>query len=221
MPDGVVHASVRLGDAEVHTLLGEIPRDPDLSLLTSTERAAAARMTPVRRAEFAFGRSLLRRAAALVLHRPVRELTPAEDTDGGPPRFAQAPGLGTSVSHSGGMAAVAVCMGAGVGIDVEPVTVPQAATLRRWASYPSYRGLAELEGAEQARRFTRTWTVQEACAKAVGEGLAARPWQIPVESGRDQGAWGTVRWMRLESRQDLALAVATAPAGAHGREYSW
>ncbi|MCX4694699.1 4'-phosphopantetheinyl transferase superfamily protein [Streptomyces sp. NBC_01408] len=217
----MVHTSVRLGDAEVHALLGAIPLDPDLSLLTSTELAAAGRMTPGRRAEFAFGRSLLRRAAALVLQRPVRELTPAEDTDGGPPRFAQAPELGTSVSHSGGMAAVAVCMGSSVGIDIEPVTGPKAATLRRWASLPSYRGLAELDGTEQARRFTRTWTVQEACAKAVGAGLSARPWQIPVDAVKDRGAWGTVRWMRLDSRQDLALAVATAPAGAHDREYAW
>ncbi len=221
MPDGVSHATVLLGDAQVHTLLGEIPPEPDLSLLTAAELAAAARMAPGRRAEFAFGRSLLRRVAALVLQRPVGELTPAEDSDGGPPRFAQAPELGTSVSHSGGMAAVAVCLGSSVGIDVEPVTEPNPATLRRWSALPSYRGLAELDGIEQARRFTRTWTVQEACAKAVGAGLSARPWQIPVDDAEDRGVWGAVRWMRLDSRQDLALAVATAPAGPPDREYAW
>ncbi|WP_411102549.1 4'-phosphopantetheinyl transferase family protein [Streptomyces sp. cmx-4-9] len=217
----MVHASVRLGDAEVHTLLGPIPADPDLSWLGPAELAAASRMAPGRRAEFAFGRSLLRRAAAQALRRPARELTPAEDTAGGPPRFVQAPELGTSVSHSGGVAAVAVSLGTSVGIDVEPVTEPKAATLRRWASLPSYQGLADLHGTERARRFTRTWTVQEACAKAVGTGLSGRPWQIPVDGAGDRGAWGTVRWMRLDSRRDLALAVATAPAGTNDREYAW
>ena len=41
------------------------------------------------------------------------------------------------------------------------------------------------------------WTVQEACVKAAGSGLAGRPWRIPVEVAQLHGRWRGYRWVSL------------------------
>ena len=197
----------------MHAMIGEIPRDPDLTLLSPAELMAASRMTARRRAEFAYGRTLLRRVAAQVLGQPAD--TPIEaSADANGALVLAGVAAGASISHSRGVAAAAFCVGGRVGVDVERVAEPAAATLRRWARLPAYSDLSQLRGRERAERFTRTWTVQEACAKAVGSGLAARPWHIPVDTAQGRGSWGQVRWMLLDGPPTVAFAVATAPLRA-------
>lgn len=84
-------------------------------------------------------------------------------------------GLHFNVSHSGGLALIAVTRVGEIGIDVEPVR-----------DLPDWEGVAELAfepgriaalraqtGADRREAFFREWTRQEAIAKAHGTGLGA------------------------------------------------
>ncbi len=87
-----------------------------------------------------------------------------------------------SLSHSAGWVAAAVGRGRDVGVDVQ-VPAPVGDRLLRLCCLPGDAdALAALP--EDARRlgFARVFAVQEACVKALGEGLSGRPWTVPVPS---------------------------------------
>lgn len=83
-------------------------------------------------------------------------------------------GVELSVSHSGGLVAVAVRIGGRVGIDIESLDWPRA--LERVATLAL--GPAELEkfgrtkGPERHAALLRLWTRKEAVVKMMGRGLA-------------------------------------------------
>jgi 4'-phosphopantetheinyl transferase len=65
--------------------------------------------------------------------------------------------------------------------------------------------------------FAWIWTAQEACVKATGQGLAGRPWTVPVEVGQRAGTWHGVRWLSLRDRFGTPVSCAYQPCGGEGK----
>lgn len=136
----------------------------DVGLLHESERERAER--------FAFDHLRRRYTVAHAMLRSVLGVGPEAALEAGPhgkPALTGGPHF--NLSHSGGLAVVAVCRAAPVGVDVEAVR-----PLRR------LRGLAErvmsaeeLSAFERARDperfFFELWTRKEAVVKAIGEGI--------------------------------------------------
>ena len=68
--------------------------------------------------------------------------------------------------------------------------------------------LDRLPERERAVEFAWVWTVQEACVKAEGTGLAGRPWRIEVPPRPRTGQWGGYRWIPLRGSTDTPLSCA-------------
>lgn len=149
------------------------------SVLSSDERARAATMRdPTRRARFVAARASLRamlaafldvEPAALVfdygasgkpLLRPANELTCASL-----PHF--------SVTHSDGLALIAVTYAGPVGIDLELMrAIPRAEGIaRRVIGEAAATTLAAMRGEERDAHFLWRWTRREAAVKATGTGI--------------------------------------------------
>jgi len=138
-----------------------------------------------------------------------------------------------SLSHSGGLALVAVCAEGDVGVDVEAVrAIADAPALA--AQYFSPERARHIAGAPPARRdlrFLRTWTAMEAVLKADGSGLTddLRGFELRdtggqravarFAGGRQGPTWSVYR---LELPGDHVGAVATRAAGLapHLRHFS-
>lgn len=177
--------------------------------LSAFERRRAAAMAPHRRAEFVRGRLLLRRLAARML-----DIAPAQVplvvAPGGALRLRGWP-VGVSLSHCLHWTVAAVYDGGDVGVDVqEAPAVLDERLVRRCLGTEATAALA-LPGPSRAAAFARVWAVQEACVKAVGLGLSAAPWRIPVALHDTHGRWGEVSWRVLDAIRPVALAVATRP----------
>lgn len=136
------------------------------------------------------------------------------------------PPLSFNVSHSDGLALVAVADGRDVGVDLERITSERdLPAISRVAFSPSE--LAQWRATappERAARFFTTWVRKEAYLKARGEGLATAPeevdtcsWQevagrLLVDAGeRDRASW---------SVQDVRPATGFAAAVA-ARDGDW
>lgn len=102
----------------------------------------------------------------------------------GKPRLPDAPDLQLSIAHTGGWAVVAVCQGAAVGVDVEPVATlaPDELDLLVDGTLAAQErsALAGLAHADLARAFTQVWSRKEAVAKATGDGLPSPPSSLVV-----------------------------------------
>ena len=72
-----------------------------------------------------------------------------------------------NLSHAGEEILLAVC-DAAVGVDAEPVTKPRIALAGRWFAPEEIRWMNE----NPEERFFILWTMKEALAKAVGEGIS-------------------------------------------------
>ncbi|MFT7836812.1 4'-phosphopantetheinyl transferase superfamily protein [Saccharothrix sp. BKS2] len=158
---------------------------------------AAAGLPPWRAREFLAGRGVLRDLlAAVAPWARDAELTP---TATGKPVLAGAPDVGVSVSHDGGLVAAAVALRRAVGVDLQqpPADLP-AGVVRRCLRERAAE-LDRLPAAERAVEFARVWTVQEACVKAEGTGLAGRPWAIDVPARPVSGRWRRFRWVALRT----------------------
>ena len=94
----------------------------------------------------------------------------------GKPRIAsaEAPALLFNLSHTRGLVACAVAIGAELGIDVE--AIHETALPREIASHffsqTELRQLAACSPADYAHRFIEFWTLKEAYIKAIGTGLS-------------------------------------------------
>lgn len=146
-----------------------------------------------RAAREALGRIL---AAALGEPEPPA-LVPDED---GKPRLAVDPRrLSFNLSHSGGLALVALAPGGvDVGVDVERIKERRALArlAARWLPAADARAVAAVPPAEQADVFYPAWTRHEARVKCTGVGLAGTP------PGREVTA------VRLEIDAGYAAAAA-------------
>jgi 4'-phosphopantetheinyl transferase len=122
-------------------------------------------------------REALGRILAAALDEPeAPALVPAED---GKPRLAVDPGrLSFNLSHSGGLALVALAPGGvDVGVDVERIKERRdlARLAARWLPAADALAVAAVPSAEQAGIFYPAWTRHEARVKCTGVGLAGTP----------------------------------------------
>ena len=123
---------------------------------------------------------LLRQQAQCWLRQVLTSCLPVTDTQliiartpEGKPWLPDFPQLRFNLSHSGTSAAIVLCRGVEVGVDLEKVSGKvevKKAIARRFFHPDEQRWLAEDE-ADYLLRFTRLWSVKEAWLKARGTGL--------------------------------------------------
>ena len=165
----ILPSVVRLWTVDV----AAVDADRLVDLLPADERARAAGIASREaRTRFVAARATLRAALA--------ELTGAEADSfefvagpHGKPRLGDGPRF--NLSHSGGLALVAIAMDRDVGVDVEEIR-PRArldAIARRCFSPAEHDALTRCPADDRLQLFYDTWTAREALAKATGRGLAA------------------------------------------------
>jgi 4'-phosphopantetheinyl transferase len=194
--------AVRGGLVAAHPVAGLPP-----ATLPVADRAAARNLAAHRAREYLAARVLLRwllraiggaaAAGADLAFRPR-----------GQPYLVQWPDLGVSISHSDGWVAAAVLPGGRIGVDVQTPVDADARMLARCCTASAWRALAALPGADRAGEFAWIWSVQEACVKATGDGIAGRPWTVPVEVGQRTGRWGALDWSELRDGWPVAVSCA-------------
>jgi 4'-phosphopantetheinyl transferase len=153
------------------------------------------------------GRSAARAALGRILAEALGEPEPPAlvPEENGKPRLAVDPGrLAFNLSHSGGLALVALApggVGVGVGVDVERIKGRRdlARLAARWLPEGDARAVAAVPPADQAAVFYPAWTRHEARVKCTGVGLAGEPPGPEVKA------------VQLEIDAEYAAAVAIGP----------
>jgi 4'-phosphopantetheinyl transferase len=141
----------------------------------------------------------------------------------GKPSLDAADDLRFNVSHTAGLALLAVAKGREVGVDVEKIRPqPDARKLsERFFSASERLSLAKLSSDELHAAFFRCWTRKEAYVKARGEGLSLPLHQFDVSIEAREGqlllatrpdASETSRWMLRDLPTDPGYAAALAVA---------
>ncbi|GGP78642.1 hypothetical protein GCM10010185_60570 [Saccharothrix coeruleofusca] len=174
---------------------------------------SAEGMPPWRAREHLAGRALLR---GLLRRHTGRGDDAIAVEPSGRPHLPDRPEVGISVSHSSGLVAAAIGLGCPVGVDVERPAPVDRAVLRRCCAPDAVAVLDRLPADRRAREFTRIWTVQEACVKALGLGLAGRPWTVPVAPGQHRGRWRGLRWVSWPDRWAAPVSCAFGPPAEEG-----
>jgi 4'-phosphopantetheinyl transferase len=117
-------------------------------------------------------RALLASTAAWCASAPPGSVTLGRTASGAPLLGGGAAGLHASLSHTGGMIAVAVSRRGPVGIDVEAVRpLPALALSKRWFAPEETEWLLGLPEDRAGVGFLLLWTGKEAVAKLYGTGL--------------------------------------------------
>jgi 4'-phosphopantetheinyl transferase len=170
---------IRIGEAEVHVWRAALDAGPAAlravgATLSGPEQARAQEHAfDCDRTRFVLARGILRRLLGRYLSLPP-EAVPIESGAFGKPRLAAGfPDLRFNVSHSAGVAVIAVAQGREVGIDVERLDPARAWSpiADRFFSPAELAGLRELPPDRYVRGFFDCWTRKEAYAKAIGRGL--------------------------------------------------
>jgi 4'-phosphopantetheinyl transferase len=207
-----------------------------LEALSEAERARAARFHfEADRRRFVASHVALRGILASHLGVEPSSLAFGEGPHGKP--FLDAPETGRSIrfslSHSGGVALVAVSLGREVGVDVERVRPREDLDrfVARYLSPLEREVLARVASRDRLRVFFETWTLKEAYLKACGDGLLRELDAFDVTVGDAQPRLLAVRdrpedearWTlgRLDPRQGYVAAVAVAGSGWRLRQAHW
>ena len=154
---------------------GMSSQEQDRALLSDDECVRADRFVKQSdRDDYTAGRARLRRLLAAQTGQSAADL---EFTYGpqGKPELAAGPAF--NLSHSGGMAALAICDFGSVGIDIEAMRPVEEAVAHQFFSARENRALATLTSDQWLAGFYRCWTRKEAVIKAVGQGLS-----MPLDS---------------------------------------
>jgi 4'-phosphopantetheinyl transferase len=159
-----------------------------------------------RRRERLAARGLLR--ALLARMAPEAADAPLVASAGGQPALAGFPEIGVSLSHDGEVAAAAVAVGRAVGVDVQLPPVPLSERMVRRCLRDRAADLHALPAAERAVELAWVWSVQEACVKAEGTGLAGRPWAIDVPIRAQAGRARALRWVALRGHSEVPVSCA-------------
>jgi 4'-phosphopantetheinyl transferase len=139
-----------------------------LSAMSHDEHQKAERLAnPRRRAEYVWGRALLRQLLEKATGLPA-DTHLISTTDEGKPVCRGGPGV--SISHAKGIVASAVALTGDVGIDVE-FTDSNRDTKRLATRFFSV-GENEWLDTQPANRFYALWVLKEASLKVLGSGLA-------------------------------------------------
>ena len=184
-PNSILIGITRLAEA----LSGLEPLEKGLSDL-DRERAARFRFREDR-ARLVLGRcmlaALLRDELGLIRHPLELALT-----DKGRPYLPDRPDVVFSISHAGDVVAVALTVGAQVGVDVESLDRKAVldAIAERIFSPADLARFRAVPNDEKTRAFFRAWTGKEAVLKARGVGLFGGVEEISVSL---DGAAGTIR----------------------------
>ncbi|HEY5343802.1 MAG TPA: 4'-phosphopantetheinyl transferase superfamily protein [Solirubrobacteraceae bacterium] len=188
-------------------------------LLHEDELVRAARIVPARkRVLWARSRGVLRALLGRYLERDPRELRFAFGPHGKPALLpdGQTPtaGLRFNLSHSGGLALVAVTAGREVGIDLEVADrrVDELAIAARVLGRAQAARLAELDPRTREREFMRAWVAHEAAIKCHGLGLATQP-----GDSRRTGLWTAE--LDVGPASYAAVAVEDGPCELHSWDW--
>ena len=145
-------------------------------LLSPCERERCRRFVVAHdRRDFTAAHALLRRVLSLHGGKSPPEWK-FETNCHGKPRIAsaEAPALLFNLSHTRGLVACAVAIGAELGIDVEAIhdTAVPREIASHFFSQTEIRQLDACPPADYAHRFIEFWTLKEAFIKAIGTGLS-------------------------------------------------
>jgi len=228
--DGRLPRGVSLTTRDVHVWRVPLDLDADrvrdyANVLSHEEQARADRYRiESKRTEFIVTRGLLRRAIACMLQTDDTETYARGLTflfgAHGKPSIAQPASAATircNVSHTRGLALVAVTRGLDVGIDVEHVgrVKDYLALGRRYFSETEYAELAGLPDGQQQRAFFRCWTRKEAYLKAIGSGITLGLDQFDVSLAPNEPA--QLRQTRHDPDEVKRWSMMDVPLG--DREY--
>lgn len=174
-------------------------------------RRAAAYREEVTRRRWVLSHAALRMVAGAVLGVDPAALAWTVGTHGKP----ELPGLHVNLSHSGGLAMVAVCAQGRVGVDVQQI-VPGLDVLGMAERYfPADEAAHVGSGQGSGERFAALWSRKEALVKAAG-GRLTQALPVPV-LGRDvvgyygaAGQVGRYRVADVAAPEGYRAAVAVA-----------
>lgn len=219
---------------EVH--LWRAPLDVGAAVLASLRRSlsmpemdrAGRYFAAQDRARYTAARGWLRMLLAEYLDVEPVDVGIVVDAGGKPRLNPQGPQtLQFSLSHSAGLAVIAIAREREVGVDVEQIRqdIDAGAVARRLFSRGEQGLLADLPDQHRTRAFFAYWTMKEAYVKATGIGLrgALPSFDAPLEPGRAAivltapgGAAEGGRWsvQAFEVGSGYSAAVAVAGHGA-------
>lgn len=191
----------------------------DESSLSAPERARVARFSrPEAARRWAAGRAGLRRLLAEALGCGPAEVELERGPHGKPAVVGST--IRFNKSDTGDVAAVAICDGREVGLDMEQHRqVLYAARIEaRFFSPVERAGLAGLTPADRRRAFFDCWTVKEAVLKCDGGGLGAMPmssFSAPLDaawSGAIADRWWAARFDCGAQLSGAVVVEGSAPA---------
>jgi 4'-phosphopantetheinyl transferase len=143
------------------------------------------------RRRFISRRGMLRKVLAGYLDLPAATLRYRLAPHGKPELVDDLPiDLRFSLSHSSGLALIAVARDREVGVDLERVTPGRAdpGVARKFFAGAELAALQEFDGGDWIEAFFQCWTRKEAYIKARGEGLSFPLHRFEVSLGPDQPA---------------------------------
>src|SRR5882672_7705040 len=237
-------SSFELESGEVHIWCASLDVPPETSArlyatLTSDEHARSARFQFERdRQRFIVARGVLRDLLGRYLQIHPGKISFVYNAFGKPdlgPEFTNR--LKFNLSHSAGLALIAIATASDVGVDLEHIR-PQsdyADIARRFFSAAEVDYLIALPGHLYAEAFFSCWTKKEAYLKACGEGLAiplnsfsvpltTDPAPTPVELYvASKGIVPARRWSlyTLRPAPGYAAALAIEGTGRRLRQWQW
>ena len=227
---------VRIGKSEVvyaFVSLGEKPSAMDEALLDDTEQGRAKRFK--RRIDcqhFILAHAALRLFLAGCLGAEPATVRYDSGVSGKPRLAAGLAPLEFNLSHSEGLAVVAVARERAVGVDVEHLRdVPEALGIAdAYFSPPEREELHSLRPSERREAFLRCWTRKEALTKASGEGLGTRIDSFELDLAMDPASAlersagqrdVEVRWSLRDLQSPRGYVAAGAVEAADSGRVRW
>ena len=215
-------ASLVVGEIHIWRFALDIPEaeiEHRLQYLSEDERARAERFV-FRNSRDAFiaARGALRRTLALYLQADPTSIR-FDYTNQGKPAINSADNpqdLRFNLSHSAGMALLALTLGCEVGVDIEKVRAdfPYLEIAQQFFTAAEYAALRATAPALQAETFFNYWTHKEALIKATGVGLSVPLNQFEVSLAPGVPITSLSTTVQVPAHSILALAPGADYVGA-------